>query len=503
MRVALEVADVRAAEQQAMARLPDGVLMQRAAAGLAAACTELLGSAYGRRVVLAVGSGDNGGDALFAGARLARAGAQVLALCLSDQPHAGGAEALRRSGGRVEAYAGGSGQLLAPGGISPDLVVDGIVGIGGSGGLRPAAAELVGAWESIDPRPLVVAVDLPSGVEADTGRVEGSFVTADVTVAFGVLKPGLLVAPGALAAGSVELVDIGLDGLPGPGEPGRLTVVSLADVAQLLPRPDVESDKYRRGVVGLVTGSPRYPGAGVLSTMGARCGLAGMVRHIGTGDLSHEIVLRFPDVVPGTPAEPGRVQAWVVGSGSGGEPPAIAFDRLLADGVPVLVDADGLRHLPAPADRPDGARLLLTPHAGELSRLIGVDRDQIEADRLRTVRSAARQLQATVLLKGATTVAAEPDGTAYVASEVAPAWLASAGSGDVLGGIAGALLAASTAKEQAGVVDRSPGLGRQAIAAGIVHAAAARLAGPGLVAARLAEAVPRAVANLLTDRDDD
>ena len=496
MRVALEVAQVRSAEQRAMSRLPPGALMQRAATGLAAACADLLGDVYGRRIVVAVGSGDNGGDALFAGARLAARGAQVLALSLSDSVHAGGVAALRAAGGRVEPYAG-SAQLVGSGGNAPDLVVDGIVGIGGTGGLRPKAAELVSAWEGLDPRPLVVAVDLPSGIDADTGRIDGAYVHADVTISFGLLKPGLLIAPGALAAGTVHVVDIGLEGLPEPGGRDALTVVTLADVSGDLPRPDTGSDKYSRGVVGLVTGSPRYPGAGLLSTAGARCGLAGMVRHVGEGDLGHEIALRFPDVVPGTPAEPGRVQCWVVGSGGGDEPPAVPFDRLLADDVPVLVDADGLRHLPDPADRPEGARLLLTPHAGELARLLGMERAAVEADRLHTVRAAADRLQATVMLKGATSVVAEPGGTTYVASAVAPAWLATAGSGDVLSGIAGALLASATAREQAGVTDRSPGLGRQAITAAIVHAAAARLAGPGVVAARLAESVPAAVASLI------
>jgi hydroxyethylthiazole kinase-like uncharacterized protein yjeF len=497
MRVALEVAEVRSAEQRAMSRLPAGALMQRAAAGLATACADLLGHVYGRRVLVAAGSGDNGGDALYAGALLSARGAQVLALTLSDQVHPGGAAALRAAGGRVEPYAGGDRQLVGAGGTSLDLVVDGIVGIGGTGGLRPAAAELVTAWTALQPRPLVVAVDLPSGIDADTGRTDGAFVQADLTVTFGVTKPGLLIAPGAFAAGTVHLVDIGLGELTEPGSTGGLTVVTLADVADDLARPGAESDKYSRGVVGLVTGSPRYPGAGLLSTAGARCGLAGMVRHVGEGDLGHEIALRFPDVVPGTPAEPGRVQCWVVGSGGGDEPPAVPFDRLLADDVPVVVDADGLRHLPDPDDRPEGSRLLLTPHAGELARLLGMERAAIEADRLHTVRGAAQRLQATVMLKGATSLVAEPDGTTYVASEAAPGWLATAGSGDVLSGITGALVASATAREQAGTADRSPALGRQAIAAAIVHAAAARLAGPGLVAARLADAVPAAVASLL------
>lgn len=170
MRTAYGVETVRAAERELMARLPEGALMQRAAAGLAVACGQLMGRVYGRRVVLLVGSGDNGGDALYAGARLARRGAGVTAVLLApERTHAGGLAALRGAGGTVIS---GSGSGAAEGAIRrADLVVDGIVGIGGRGGLRADAVPLVEAVREAGVA--VVAVDLPSGVDADSGEVRG------------------------------------------------------------------------------------------------------------------------------------------------------------------------------------------------------------------------------------------------------------------------------------------------------------------------------------------
>lgn len=156
-------------------------------------------------------------------------------------------------------------------------MLDGIVGIGGKGGLRPDAASL--AALVAETRAAVVAVDLPSGVDADTGEVHGSAIRADVTVTFGTHKPGLLVDPAREYAGSVRLVDIGLGGEL-PAEP-ELAALQHADVAALLPVPGGESDKYRRGVVGIAAGSARYPGAAVLAVAGALRGGAGAVRYVG------------------------------------------------------------------------------------------------------------------------------------------------------------------------------------------------------------------------------
>ena len=244
------VEQVRAAERELMARLPEGTLMQRAAAGLAAGVVDFLGSAYGRRVLVLVGSGDNGGDALWAGAMLARRGAQVEAWPLTGRSHPEGTRALKQAGGRV---------VDGPS-RRPEVVVDGIVGIGGRGGLREDAARAVRLLHGIP----VVAVDTPSGVDVDTGEVTGDHVEAVLTVTFGTHKGCHLVDPAAQACGAVHLVDIGLE-LPDPA----LEALQPQDVAALLPRPVADSQKYARGVVGVRAGSAQYPGAALLSVAGA------------------------------------------------------------------------------------------------------------------------------------------------------------------------------------------------------------------------------------------
>ncbi|MGW9426839.1 NAD(P)H-hydrate dehydratase [Streptomyces decoyicus] len=434
MRTAYSVETVRAAERELMARLPEGALMQRAAAGLAVACAELLGRVYGSRVVLLVGSGDNGGDALYAGARLARRGAGVAAVLLSpDRAHRGGLGALRAAGGRV------SDDALRD--IArADLVVDGIVGIGGRGGLRPEAAEPArAAWESAP----VVAVDLPSGVDADSGEVRGEAVRADATVTFGAYKPGLLIDPARERAGALRLVDIGLT-LP---EDAGMEALQHADVAELLPRPVPESDKYRRGVVGVVAGSARYPGAAVLAVAGALRGGAGAVRYVGPA--ADAVLARFPETLvhAGPPDKAGRVQAWVIGPGIGEE--SDALEDVLASEVPVLVDADGLRFLTPRRVAERTAATLLTPHAGEAAALLGCGREEVEEARLASVRELAARYGATVLLKGSTTLIAEADGPVRV-NPTGTSWLATAGSGDVLSGVTGSLLAAGLTARDAG-----------------------------------------------------
>ncbi|MEU7485564.1 NAD(P)H-hydrate dehydratase [Streptomyces sp. NPDC042319] len=424
MRTAYSVEKVRAAERDLMARLPDGALMQRAAAGLAVACADLLGRVYGSRVVLLVGSGDNGGDALYAGARLARRGAGVRAVLLSpERAHQGGLAALRAAGGRVSA------DPRADIGRA-DLVVDGIVGIGGKGGLRPEAAELADAARSAT----VLAVDLPSGVDADTGEVDGAAVRADATVTFGAYKPGLLIDPARAYVGALRLVDIGLE-LPDPD----VEALQHADVAELLPVPSADSDKYRRGVVGVVAGSARYPGAAVLSVSGALRGGAGAVRYVGPG--ADAVIAAHPETLvhTGPPSKAGRVQAWVIGPGLGDNEEAMA-DVLDSD-VPVLVDADGLHGLDPARLRARSAPTLLTPHAGEAAALLGAAREEVESARLHAVRELAARYGATALLKGSSTLIAGPDGGAVRVNPTGTGWLATAGSGDVLSGLSGSLLA--------------------------------------------------------------
>lgn len=449
------VEQVRAAEAALMSRLPEGALMQRAAAGLATAVLDLLGSAYGRRVLLLVGSGDNGGDALYAGAVLARRGVAVEAWLLGDRAHEGGLAALRRAGGR----------LVTEPGRRPEVVVDGIVGIGGRAGLKAGASA---ALERVSGVP-VVAVDTPSGVDVDTGEVAGDHVEAVLTVTFGTLKGCHLLDPAAQACGAVHLVDLGLE-LPEPA----LEALQPEDVAALLPRPAQESQKYSRGVVGVRAGSTEYPGAALLSVSGAGCGLAGMVRYVGEEAVAHTVREQHPEVVGA-----GRVQAWVVGSG-GGERAGDELAAALEDGVPVVADADALEHVQR------GQAAVLTPHAGELAAMLGADRADVEARPLHFARHAAEQYDAVVLLKGRRTVVAHPDGRTRV-NTTGTSWLATAGAGDVLGGLVGALLAAGLTPYDAASVGAW------------LHGAAATLASDGgpLVASEVARALPATIREVL------
>ena len=472
MREAYRVEAVRAAEQALMALVPDGTLMRRAAAGLAAVSASLLlqspGYVYGARVVVLAGSGDNGGDALYAGALLARRGAAVIAIAAGPKAHPGGSAELRAAGGRITADAGPI--------DAADLIIDGLLGIGGRGGLREPFAGLAARAElaRLDGA-TVVAVDLPSGIDADTGVVEGPAVRADITVTFGAIKPGLLIDPGVGHAGAVELVGIGLvpylTGQPAARAPQR------DDIAALLPRPGAESDKYRRGVIGVLAGSDRFAGAAVLATGGAIRGGAGMVRVL-TGPIPAAAVRQtWPEAVLTVHSEDagqdlidsaGRVQAWVAGPGMGTDEHAAArLAGVLATDLPVLVDADGLTVLSQVGGLPRQAPTLITPHAGELARLLRTDAASVEARRLEHARRAAAELGATVLLKGSTTVIAQPHEEPVLVNPTGTPWLATAGTGDVLSGLAGSLLAQGLAPAEA------------ALAAAYLHGLAARLAAAG------------------------
>jgi hydroxyethylthiazole kinase-like uncharacterized protein yjeF len=486
MRDAYQVTAVRAAEQALMELVPDGMLMGRAAAGLASVCAALLrcepGGVYGARVVVLAGSGDNGGDALYAGALLARRGAAVTAIAAGSRVHPGGTAALLQAGGRVSDDTRNADALTAQSITGADLIVDGLLGIGGRGGLRePFAGLAAGAERARQAGATVVAVDLPSGIDADTGAVQGPAVRADVTVTFGAIKPGLLIDPGAGHAGTVELIDIGLG--PYLKEGPAASAPQQHDIRELLPRPGAESDKYRRGVLGLLAGSHRFTGAVLLSAGGAVHGGAGMVRVVTAPEAAVLVRQEWPEtVVTVHPDERdwdllgsvGRVQAWVAGPGMGTDEVATArLAAILRTDLPVLVDADGLTILSQHKDLLprsgglEGAPTLITPHAGELARLLGTDPASVEAARLEHARRAAGQLGVTVLLKGSTTVIASPDSGPVLVNPTGTPWLATAGSGDVLSGLTGALLAQGLAPAQAG------------LAGAYLHGLAGRLAAAG------------------------
>ena len=448
MRHYFTAEQIRAAEAPLLATLPDGVLMRRAASGLANVIAAELhcrtGGIAGRTVCAVVGSGDNGGDALWAATFLRRRGVAAAAILLNpEHTHAKALAAFRSAGGRLVA------NLPA----ATDLVIDGVVGISGTGPLRPAAAAVFAAVAAAGVP--VVAVDIPSGIDVATGAINGPAVRATLTVTFGGLK-----AVHALAdCGRVELVDIGLD-LARSDVPGtELCGLEAADVSALWPVPGPDDDKYTQGVVGVLAGSCTYPGAAILCTGAAVAATSGMVRYAGSA--AAEVISHWPEVVAAPEASSaGRVQAWVVGPGLGTDESALTqLSFALDSDLPVIVDADALTLL---AQHPElvtrrKAPTVLTPHAGEYTRLAG---ERPGEDRVGAARRLAERFGAVVLLKGNVTVIADPAGSAFV-NPAGGSWAATAGSGDVLSGMIGALLASGLAPAPA------------AAAAAFVHARAA------------------------------
>lgn len=474
MKQVWSVAQIRAAEAAVIAEVGEDAVMQRAAYGLAMHCRRLLRRGYGARVVLLVGAGNNGGDALYAGVELLRRGAAVHAVLLNpDRVHVGGVLAFVAAGGTT-----GGAPSAADRPTRADLVVDGIVGIGGRGALRPPADDLVAGLTAP-----VVAVDGPSGVDADTGHRAGAAVRATSTVTFGGYKVGLLVGAGPAAAGDVRLVDIGLG--PHLREPVA-EVFEPADVAALLPVPGAGDDKYTRGVVGVVSGSAAYEGAAVLSVGGALRAKAGMVRYVGSAAAG--VRARWPEAVvsEGRPGEAGRVQAWVIGPGLGTDDAAAGLvAEVLASDVPVLVDADGLTVLARSPQllRGRSAPTVLTPHDREFARIFG----DVGPDRVAAARRAAGESGAVVLLKGQATIVAAPDGRVRINPTGSP-WLATAGTGDVLSGLGGALLAAG--------LDPLDAAAAAAYVHGIAGGRAAGRPGAPILAMDVLEAIPSAIRSL-------
>ncbi len=479
---AYAVADVRAAEAAAMTDLPVGELMARAAQGLAAVVAARLRERDGLRVVGLVGGGNNGGDALYALAHLADEGFAAVAVHAATA-HTGGLEAARESGVALVPAGADEWRTVVS---EADVVVDGLLGIGGRPGLSGDAAEWVGeipedAW--------VVAVDVPSGADPDGETPLRDAVFADETVTFGVAKPVHLLPATEAAVGRLTVVDIGLNVDAYRPVVERLT---FDDVRRLWPVPGTSSDKYSRGVVGIVAGTPTYPGAAVLSVLGALGAGPGMVRYLGPPEVQALVHAAAPEAVT---AE-GRVQAWVCGSGF--DPTSRAkgvaeqrhhMEEALASDLPVVVDAGALELLDQRS-----APTLLTPHAGELARLLTrlrgeeVSREHVSAAPLAHAREAAERTGCTVLLKGSHTLVVSPDPLRPVRCQAdAPAWVGTAGAGDVLGGLLGTLLAAGLDPLDAGALGA------------LVHGVAADRANPGgpVRISEVARCIPETVASLL------
>ena len=464
------VAEMQAIDEEAGASVSHDTLVDRAGTAVAAAALRLLGGAYGRRVVVVAGKGSNGADGRVAAARLRRRGARVQLVEAADAP-----DRLARDE-RV------------------DLVIDAAYGTGFRGNYRAP---------SVPAGVPVLAVDIPSGVDGDTGEACGEPLRADVTVTFAALKPGLLQGDGPLLAGRVEVVDIGLD-----VDRARLRVVEDADVARLLPVRGRGAYKWQ-SAVAVVAGSPGMTGAAELCAHAAYRAGAGMVR-LGVPGADTALLTAGEAVAAELPAAgwagPAlemvtRCHALVVGPGLGrAEGTAPQVRRLVADApVPVVVDADGLVALGTGAEiaptvgphrrdgrdgrdgggeraEDDGVRCVLTPHDGEFARLAGAAPG---GDRIAAARGLAAETGAVVLLKGPTTVVAHPGGTALLVTAGSPR-LATAGTGDVLSGAIGAFVA------------RGLPLFEAAGLAAHVHGRAAALGPPeGLVAGDLADLLGR------------
>jgi ADP-dependent NAD(P)H-hydrate dehydratase / NAD(P)H-hydrate epimerase len=481
MRAAYTAQQVRDAEAGLLARTAEGALMRRAAFGLAVHARRMLGESgavAGATVALLVGAGNNGGDALWAGVELRRRGVGVDAVLLvPDRAHPAGLAALRRAGGRILEAGPGARAAVA----RADLVLDGIVGISGRGVLRAPAPDLLDAARRAGVP--VLAVDLPSGMDPDTGAVEGSAVTASETVTFGALKPVHVLA--AARCGPVHLVDIGLTPLlPEP----YLHVLEPGDVADRWPVPGPTDDKYTQGVTGIAAGSSVYPGAAVLATGSAVLATSGMVRF--AGDAAPGVRDHWPEAVAApSVAAAGRTQAWSVGPGIGtDEAGRDVLAAVLERDVATCIDADAITLLGQHEDLRRGLAgrpVVLTPHDREFARIAG----EVGPDRVAAARRAAAELGVTVLLKGNATVVADPDGRA-LAHPSSTSWAATAGSGDVLTGIIGALLAAGLEPWWA------------AGCATFIHGRAAQLAADGAPApaSRILAAIPEAIRRLRRDR---
>nr|NLD40100.1 hypothetical protein [Actinomycetales bacterium] len=338
---------IRAAEEPLLAA---GVpLMREAARALAVRVLRELrerGARLPGSVVLAlVGGGNNGGDALYAAADLARRGLTVHAALCSPAVHPAGLAAARAAGVRIAPVVAADRStdlpLLLDRAARSGIWLDGLAGIGLAGPLREPLAgivEALAAEKAASPdEPVVIAIDVPSGV-GDDGAVRGPLLPADVTVTMGAAKPGLLLPPAAAYAGELQIVELGL---PLAEAEHRVERLDAADVADLYPWPRRADHKYTRGVLGIWAGSERYPGAAALCVDGALAAGPGMVRYLGSAP---GLTAAHPEAV----TVPGRIQAAVVGSGMD-EAAAVraALDESLARGVPVVVDAGALQELGA------------------------------------------------------------------------------------------------------------------------------------------------------------
>ena len=504
MRVVLTPAEAAELDRATQARgIPAAELMEAAGREVADAALRLIGGAYGRRAVIVCGKGNNGGDGFVAARHLERAGVRVTTLLLEEglrEPAASNLRRLETIPVRRRPFAR---EALDRELDRADVAVDAIFGTGFRGVPEGAHADAIAALNASSVP--VVAVDIPSGVDGRTGAVEGEAVHADLTVTFGAAKPGLVLLPGASSAGVVEVEAIGF---PADLIRGDLLLVEAEDVAAMLPRRAPETHKRAAGFAVVVGGSRLMTGAPALACTAAYRAGAGLVAAavpegvlpVVQGALREAVFVGLPETDSGTASGGsarldevlGQAGALAIGPGMTTDEATSGWIRELvrSSEVPVVLDADGLN---AFAGRPDDladrkADLILTPHAGEFSRLAGVPTSEVGADRVRHVRDLAARTSATVLLKGSRTLVASPDGVVRINPTGGPS-LATGGTGDVLTGMIAGLIARGCSPIDAGS------------AAAFVHGLAGRIAGDrrgeGATAVDVLEAVPDAMLEVL------
>lgn len=447
------------------------VLMENAGCAVVEAVLDLLADAPGDpTIVIVAGKGNNGGDGLVVARHLHNRGydVQVCLLCRGDELSGDAAtnySAARSYGVPIAEQCSlrELGEALA----AADLVVDAILGTGISGEVRGMAAEAIRAIN--DCSAPVVAVDIASGVDADTGAICGLAVRADVTVTFGLPKVGNVIYPGAAYCGELRIADISLptDCLTDPAIRTNLILEDVA-AASLPPRRE-DMHKGDAGRVLIIAGSRGYTGAAALAASGALRAGAGLVylavpescNAVLEAKCTEAISLPMPDNDAGclTPAAAkpildfaSTVDAVLIGPGLSRHPDTAALVPAVVSGTdqPVVVDADALNCLSDTGTQPlhHTSPTVITPHPGELSRLTGQSIADIQSDRLSAARSAAEQFGAVTVLKGAGTVVALPDGEAWINTTGHDA-LASGGSGDVLAGMIAAFIAGGSSPEDA------------------------------------------------------
>jgi len=501
MRQVVATAQMRALEQAAVdAGATWAGLMEQAGWGVTQIAMRVLGHVEGKRVLILAGPGNNGGDGLVVARHLHDAGARVALYFWRRRDTPDDANWQRCRERDLAEYRADDDQqhaelrrLLA----DSDLVVDALLGMGISRAVEGDLAEIVATVErSNDLRRsyIVLSIDMPTGVDSDTGAVLGVAMRADVTVATGLVKRGLLQYPGRLYAGAIEVVEIGI--APAQLEALMSEKIDAAMARKLLPSRPADAHKGTFGKVMVIAGSPLYPGAASLATGGAARVGAGLVTLAtgrsglgGPGRLP-EITLQFlPEADWNTLGEAAaeealkeleHFQALLVGPGLGREEPTRIFlenllgidsprhrghigfrisasadrsaDHLRPELPPTVIDADGLTLLSQIEqwwERLPRGRCVLTPHPGEMKRLLGVE--ELDVDRVRVAERAADTWGQVVVLKGATTIIAEPEGHSAINDGGNPA-LATAGTGDVLAGAIAGLLAQGLAPFDAAVL---------------------------------------------------